>query len=163
MLAVTFFLAALLGASAVHKVLDRKRLGAVVARLTVTPLPVGVVLLALAATVEALAAIALLIPALRLAGAAIAVALWCVYGLALVRQRGAVLDCGCDLVARERPVDGFAILRPFVLAGLAALTLVVPSAAGWSIEAPFAALALLALWFAAGELHSIPVSRKAGA
>ena len=47
-----------------------------------------------------------------------------------------------------------------VLAALALLTVAVLPVAGWSIEAPFAALALLALWFAAGELHSIPVFRK---
>lgn len=160
MLAISLFLAALLATSAIHKVLDRERLGAVVARLTRVSLPLSAVLLALAATVEALAAIALLAPPLRAGGALVAVALWCGYALALFRQRGAVLDCGCDLVARERPVDAFAILRPMLLAALALLTIAMPPLAGWSIEAPFAALALLSLWFAAGELHSIPVSRK---
>lgn len=163
MLSITLFLAALLGMSAAQKVLERQRLGVVVARLIRVPLPLGAVLLALAATVEALAAIALLFPALRMSGAASAFMLWCGYGFALLRQRGAVLDCGCDLVARERPVDCFAILRPLCLAALAALAIAMPTAVHWSLEAPFAALALLALWFAAGELHSIPVNRKAGA
>lgn len=161
MLALNLFLASLLGTSALHKVLARERLGLVVARLTRLPLPVGAVLLALAATIEALAAIALLIPALRSGGAAAAAMLWTGYGLALLRQRGKVLDCGCDLVARERPVDAFTILRPFLLAGIALLILAAVPAPAWSIDAPFAALALLALWFAASELHSIPAVRKA--
>lgn len=161
MLALSLFLAALLGTSAAHKVIGRERLGPVVARLTRTPLPVAAVLLALTATVEALAGIALLIPALRLGGAAMAAVLWTAYGLALLRQHGAVLDCGCDLVARERPVDAFTILRPLLLAGLAALMVATSPDFIWSLDAPFAALALLALWFAASELHSIPAVRKA--
>lgn len=161
MLALTLFLAGLLGTSAAHKALGRARLAPIVARLTRTPLPLGAVLLALAATVEALAGIALLIPALRQGGTIAAALLWAAYGLALLRQRGNVLDCGCDLIARERPVDRFTILRPLLLAGLGALLAVFPASPEWPLDAPFAALALLALWFAASELHSIPAVRKA--
>ena len=81
------------------------------------------------------------------------------YALALLRHRGQTLDCGCDFAARERPVDLFAILRPVLLALLAAWS----GASGpgpWTLEVPFAALALAALWFAAGELHAIPQVRS---
>ena len=149
------FLAALLGASALHKVFARERLSAVAARLAGVALPTGALLLALAATLEALAALALLFEPLRLGGAFAAAALWLGYGFALWRQRGKTLDCGCDLVARERPVDGIAIARPLLLAAGAAGAALAP-AGDWTLDAPFAALALLALWFAAGELHSIP-------
>lgn len=160
MAAVALFLALLLAASAVHKVTARDRLGAVVARLAGVPMPLGVLLLALAATVEGLAALALLVPGLQIGGALAAAALWTVYCLTLLRQRGKVLDCGCDFVARERPVDLFAILRPALLAVLAALVgRFAPL--GLTLETPFAALALAALWFAAGELHSIPRPRSA--
>lgn len=162
MAAVALFLTLLLGASALHKVLARERLGPVTARLVGVPLPLGTVLLALAATVEVLAALALLIPALQLGGALGAAGLWSVYGLALLRHRGKVLDCGCDFAAREVPVGAFAIARPALLAALAAL---VAAAAplGWTLETPFAALALAALWLAAGELHSIRPERSARA
>lgn len=155
MAALTLFLAALLGASALHKLLARERLSAVTARLAGVALPAGALLLALAATLEALAALALLIEPLRSGAALTAAALWFTYGASLWRQRGKVLDCGCDLVAREKPVDSIAIARPLLLAALAAGAALAP-ASDWTLDAPFATLALLALWFAAGELHSIP-------
>lgn len=159
MAALGLFLALLLGASALHKVLARERLGAVTARLAGVPLPLGSVLLALSATVEALAALALLVPALQVGGALAAAALWGAYALALLRHRGKVLDCGCDFAAREAPVGAFAILRPVLLAALAgAAALIAPLA--WTLETPFAALALAALWFAAGELKSIRPERS---
>jgi uncharacterized membrane protein YphA (DoxX/SURF4 family) len=155
MAALTLFLAALLGASALHKLLARERLSAVTARLAGVALPTGALLLVLAATLEALAALALLVPVLTGGAALAAAALWLGYGAVLRRQHGQVLDCGCDLVARERPVDGFAIARPVLLAGLAFSVALAP-ASGWTLDAPFAALALLGLWFAAAELHAIP-------
>lgn len=161
MAALTLFLALLLATSAAHKALARARLAPVTARLAGVALPLGSVLLALAATIEALAALALLVPALRAGGALAAALLWSGYGLALLRRRGERLDCGCDFVARERPVDGVAIARPVLLALLALAVLALPAAPGWPLDTPFAALALVALWFAASELHSLPVARKA--
>ena len=154
------FLAAMLFASALHKLLARERLVTVTARLAGTTLPAAALLLALSATLEALAALTLLVPALRIGGAGAAAMLWLGYGFALWRQRGKVLDCGCDLVARERPVDALAIGRPLLLAALAIAAALAPEPV-WSLDAPFAALALLALWFAAGELHSIPKLTRA--
>lgn len=155
MLPLSLFLAALLAASALHKLLSRERLAAVTARLVGVALPSGVLVLALAATLEGLAAIAMLVEPLRLGGAIAASALWLGYGFALWRHRGQTLDCGCDLFARVRPVDAVAIGRPLLLAALAGAT-AIPPVLAWTLDAPFAALALLALWFAAGELHSIP-------
>jgi hypothetical protein len=159
MQALTLFLAALLGASALHKLLARERLVPVTARLAGAALPSGTLLLALAATLEGLAALALLVPALRPGGALAALALWLGYALVLGHRHGQVLDCGCDLVAREKPVDGIAIARPVLLAVLASALLFGPAPV-WTLDAPFAALALLALWFAAGELHSIPKLKR---
>lgn len=155
MQALVLFLAALLSAAALHKLLARARLVAVTARLTGTGLSTGALLLALAATAEALAALALVVPPLRTGGALAAAGLWLVYGAALSRRHGMTLDCGCDLVAREKPVDALLIARPAVLAVLALGVALAPPSP-WTLDAPFAALALLALWFAAGELHSIP-------
>jgi Methylamine utilisation protein MauE len=155
MQALALFLIAVLAASALHKLLARKRLVAVAARLAGVALPGGALLLALAATLEALTALALVLPALRSGAASAAATLWLGYGFALWRQRGKILDCGCDLVAREQPIGIFVIARPLLLAALAGTVALTPTS-GWTLDAPFAALALLALWFAASELHSIP-------
>lgn len=157
MAALTLFLALLLAVSAMHKVTARDRLAPVAARLTGLPPALGLAALLGAAAVEALAALALLVPALRLVGAAIACALWAIYALALLRHRGAVLDCGCDFIRREKPVGAAAIVRPAGLAVLACAVGVLP-AGPFTPDAPFAALALLALWFAAAELSALPSS-----
>lgn len=153
--ALTLFVAALLALAAGHKAFDRERLVPAAARLAGTRLPAAALLLALAASVELLATIALLIPALRSGGAVAASMVWFGYAAVLARHHGQTLDCGCELVARPRPVDSWAIARPALLAILAGFIAVFP-APGWTLDAPFAALALLALWLAAGELHAIP-------
>lgn len=155
MASLSLFLALLLAVSAGHKLVARERLGAVAARLVGLPLALGQPLLLAAAACELLAATALMVPMLHFAGALAAMAIWLGYGLALLRRRGEVLDCGCDLAAREKPVDGFAIVRPFVLVLLAGAAAYLPLEA-WTVDAPFAALALLALWFAAAELSVLP-------
>lgn len=154
-LALTVFLAGLLAVSALHKLVARERLAPVTARLAGVPVSTGVLLLALAASVEALAALALLLPPLQAGGAIAATVLWLGYATTLMRHHGRVLDCGCNLVAREKPVDTVTIGRPLLLAFLAAATALAPIAS-WTVDTPFAALGLLALWFAAGEIHSIP-------
>ena len=149
------FLALLLAVSAGHKALDRARLAPVAARLASVPAWLGAPLLLAAAALEAAAAIAMALAPLRPEGALAGAAIWLAYGLALLRRRGEVLDCGCDLVRRERPVGTFAIGRPLLLALLAAGVAALPPA-GFSADAPFAALGLIALWFAAAELSHLP-------
>lgn len=151
---LTLFLALLLAVSAGHKLVERARLAPVAARLTGAPAPLGPVLLLAAAAVEALAALSLLAAPAPIGGA-LAAALWTTYALALWRRRGERLDCGCDLVRRERPVGTGTSLRPATLAALALIQLAAPGPV-WTAEAPFAALALLALWFAASELSALP-------
>lgn len=156
-------LAMLLAFSGLHKLLAFERMRPIVARLTGTPVKrAGFVVLAMAAT-ELCAAAALIVPVYRSLGSSVALLLWSGYGLALLRQRGASLDCGCELFARERPVDAFAICRPLFLAVMA---LVIQranagSSAPMTIDAPLAGLAFVSLWFAAAEIHSIPHSRSA--
>lgn len=155
MQALVLFLAAILGSSALHKLLASERLVPVVARLSGAGLPLAAQLLALAATIEALAGLTLLIAELRAGGLITAILVWTGYGAVLAWRRGEVLDCGCDLVSREKPVNALAISRPLLLAALAALALVGQDPV-WTLDAPFAALALLALWFAAAELVALP-------
>lgn len=152
---LTLFLAALLGISALHKLIARDRLATSTARLTGVAPALGFPVLLAAAAIELLAALALLSAPLRVGGALAAAGLWAIYGVALFTRRGQVLDCGCNLQSREAPVDIFAIARPCLLVALA-VTLALAPPVSWTIDAPFAALALLALWFAASELALLP-------
>ncbi|GEN98637.1 hypothetical protein NSE01_04700 [Novosphingobium sediminis] len=155
MAALALFCAALLAASAVHKALERGRLIEATARLTgVSPVPAQLLLIH-AGTLELVAAGCLLVPPLRTAGAVIAALVWSSYALALARRRGETLDCGCDLAARSKPVTTAIVLRAAglaVLAGIVALTPDTP----FTLDAPFAAAGLLALYLGASELLAIP-------
>lgn len=159
MTAVTLFLALVLAFSAAHKLTERQRLSLSAARLVGVSAEQGVLLLAVAGALEAIAALALLMPPLHGVGVGLAALVWLTYGVALFRHRGQSLDCGCDLVAKEKPVGAFAIGRAFGLAALAGLTLALP-AGGWTLDAPFAALAMLALYFAGSELAVLPQGSK---
>ena len=159
MAALSLFLALVLLSAAAHKAIARDRLALVVARLLGLTAPIAALVLVMAAVLEALAALAILLPATAAGGLLGAALIWTLYALALLRRRGAVLDCGCDFAAREKPVGPVTILRPAILAALAALAALAPRAV-WSIETPFAAAALVALWFAASELAALPATAR---
>lgn len=155
MAALALFLALVLLSAAAHKVMQRDRLALVTSRLIGLPVPVAALMLVLAAVLEGVAALAILIPATAPGGLIGAAIIWALYAAALLRRRGLVLDCGCDFVRREKPVDAVTIGRPALLATLAAACTIAPPS-GWTAEAPFAAAALFALWFAASELAALP-------
>ncbi|MDP3748084.1 MAG: MauE/DoxX family redox-associated membrane protein [Phenylobacterium sp.] len=159
MAALALFLALVLALSAGHKLLERERLAAAATRLAGVDGAIGPALSLAAAAIEGAAALALVLPGLQPLGGAIAALLWTTYGLALWRRRGMSLDCGCTFAARQKPVDGPAVARAAALAGLALAVAAAPSAP-FSIETPFAALALLALYLAFGELAAIPATQK---
>lgn len=158
MTALTLFLALLLAGSAAHKAMARNRMVVAAARLTGLYRQ-GQLALIVAGSLELVAATTLVIPALRPTGALIATGVWLGYALALLRQRGRTLDCGCDLVAREKPVNLPLILRPAGLALLAATVSALPADTTFPLDAPFAAAALLALYLGASELLAIPHPR----
>lgn len=157
MAALVLFCAALLAASALHKAMSRERLAGAAARLAgVGPVP-GQLLLILAGTLELVAAACLLAAPLRTVGALIAAMVWSAYALALARRRGESLDCGCDLAARTKPVTNALVLRAMglaVLGGIIALFPVAPV----TLDAPFAAAGLLAIYLGASELIAIPTA-----
>ena len=155
MAGLPLFLALLLGTSTLHKTLDRQRLGSAAARLAGMPASTGPLLLIAAGVAEGIAALCLLLALLRPAGALLALLLWTLYALLLLGRRGQSLDCGCDLVARERPVGWVQIARPALLASLAALAALLPPTP-FTLDAPFAAAGFLALWFGAAEILAIP-------
>lgn len=155
MAALVLFCAALLAASALHKVLARERLAEAAARLVGVGAVPGQLLLVLAGSLEVVAAACLLAPPLRVIGALIAAAVWAAYALALARRRGQTLDCGCDLAARAKPVGSGQILRAAGLVLLAGIVALLPQAP-FTLDAPFAAAGLLALYLGASELLAIP-------
>lgn len=157
---VILFLALVLAGSAVHKALARERLSLSAARLVDGTPFIGTLALAFAGMMELMAALALMIAPLRMMGALLAMMIWGSYALALLRRRGETLDCGCDLFSREHPVGWFAVLRPVVLAAVALVAVNLPDA-GWTVDTPFVAAALLALYLAAAELAvAAPVAQR---
>lgn len=155
MAALILFCAALLAASALHKALSRERLAGAAAKLAGTGTLGGQLPLIVAGTAEIVAAVCLVIPPLRMAGALIAAALWAGYAIALARHRGETLDCGCDLAGRAKPVTWALVLRSAALALLAGGIALLPDAP-LTLDAPFAAAGLLALYLGASELLAIP-------
>ena len=156
---VQLFLIVLLAGSAIHKAMAWQRLSLSAARLTGGSPVHGVLALGAAGTLEIMSAIALCLAQLHRAGALIAAFVWAAYALALLRHRGEALDCGCDLSSREKPVGLFAILRPATLAAVA-LVLAFSPAVRWTLDAPFAAAAMLGLYLAASELAALAPVRK---
>ncbi|MBB6427784.1 MauE/DoxX family redox-associated membrane protein [Sphingopyxis sp. JAI128] len=166
--ALTLFLALVLAIAAAHKLAERTRLAAATAGLLRLAPAIAAPVTMAAAAVEFAAALALFFPASRVAGALLAALVWAGYGAALIaaRRRGdGGLDCGCDFGRRRSGIGRFAIARPLALA-LAALALIPLSPAGGGgidVQSVFAALAFVALLFAAGEIAHLPATRRSAA
>ena len=163
--ALTLFLAAVLGVAAAHKLAERGRLAQATAGLLRIDAAIAMPLTMAAATIEAAAALALLFPPSLPAGALLAALLWAGYGAALfaARRRGdTAMDCGCDFGARPNGIGRFVVGRAFALSA-AALALLLSPAGGGAIDSQsiFAALAFLALLFAAGEIAHLPIRSAA--
>lgn len=159
--AITLFAALLLLGSALTKARDPARARIATARLTGS-WGTGAAALALAAgLVEVTAGVCLIAAPLTgvVLPALAAAALWTLYGLALWRRRGQVLDCGCDWVGTARAIDAAQIVRPLLLAALA---LGLALRGGTEMPGPIdliAAIALVALYGAAAEILAIPRPR----
>src|SRR5687767_466968 len=125
MAALGLFLALVLASSAVHKLIERERLGMAAAALVGVHRATGQVLSLAAAALEGAATMALVLPGLQILGGVLAALVWTAYGLALLRRYGAHLDCGCTIAVRKKTIGGFAIARA---AGLAALAVAVATA-----------------------------------
>lgn len=161
---LALFLAAVLASSVAHKLLERGRLTQATAGLLRLDPMVAMPVTMAAAAIEAAAALSLIFPASRPVGALLATLLWIFYGAALfaARRRGdGAIDCGCDFGKRRGGIGDFAIGRAFALGG-GALALLVSPAGGGSIDIQsiFAALAFVALLFAAGEIANLPASSR---
>ncbi|MBO9697537.1 MAG: hypothetical protein J7499_15195 [Sphingopyxis sp.] len=164
---LALFLAIVLAVAAAHKLAERARLTqATMGLLRLSPALAMPATMA-AAAVEFAAALALLFPASRFAGALLAALLWAGYGAALAaaaRRGDGGIDCGCDFGARRSGIGRFTIARAFALACAAALLCLSPAEGGGiDIQSIFAALAFVALLFAAGELANLPATSRSAA
>lgn len=161
---LALFLAIILAAAAAHKLAERVRLTQATSGLLRLSPALAMPATMAAAAIEAAAALALIFPASRFAGALLAALLWAGYGAALIaaRQRGdSGIDCGCDFGARRSGIGRFTIARAFALAAAALLLCLSPAGGGdIDIQSVFAALAFVALIFAAGELANLPATSR---
>ena len=169
---VAAFLAALALVSAGHKLTRPARTRTAITALTgvsTATATIGLVILAIA---EAGSGIALLVPGLRAAGAALLAAIWAAYFFALARAVATGrrdLDCGCSFGESHARLGSIHLLRTGGLALVAAAIAAAPRAAVID-RPPFAvslstiggALALLALYFAMDQLMGLG-HRAAGA
>jgi hypothetical protein len=161
--AAALFLALVLAAAAVHKLVARERLATATGQLLRLQPPLAMVAMLAAAAIEAVAAIALVMAPTRPIGALLAALLWLGYGAALLsslRRGDAAFDCGCSFTAQRKPVDRFTVARPFALMIVAGLVAVAPEAPAPLVEPVFAALALYTLLLAAGEIAALPTKRS---
>ena len=167
MAGLAWFLALVLASSGLQKLLERDRMSMATARLTGLNLAVAGPVSLVAAAIESMAALALLLQPTQTVGAVLAGGLWFGYGAVLVAaaRRGDSLDCGCSLAARTKPVDGFMIARAFGLVTLAGLTLAAALAGATApgIEPLFAAFGLFPLYHAASEIAALPPLRRKAA
>ncbi len=115
------FCALLLIASAAHKMRSADEARRAAGELAGVSLRRAALLVLAAALAEMSAGCLLLIPATRAAGAALAAAIWALYGaaLGLAFARGRTdLHCGCSFAVADRPIG---VYQPSRALGLAAL------------------------------------------
>jgi hypothetical protein len=141
------FLAALLLASGLHKLIGRDRARAAVEQLAGVPPRLAPLTAAAVAGAEILAAALLVIPAHRAAGGVLAALIWGGYLALMLRaiaQGRRDLDCGCSFGAAERPLGAYQAARNAVLTAAALLAgpFAADSTAG--AAAPIAASQILA-------------------
>lgn len=164
---LALFLATMLGTSAAHKLSHPTRLTRATAGLLRLNPAVAMPVTMAAAAIEATAALALLFPASRPTGALLAALLWSFYAAALfaARRRGdGTIDCGCDFGKPRRGIGLFVIGRAIALAAGALVLLISPAGGGgFDIQSILAALAFVALLFAAGEIAHLPATSRSAA
>ena len=160
------FQALLLAASAVHKAAAWSRSLAVMRQFGGVPRSLSSTALGTVIASEFVAALMLLIPAYRTAGAILAATLWTVYlGLILraILQNRRDLECGCSFGPSSRPLGAFQLVRNALLTamavGIAGMSAV---AGGVSVELSqmLGGVALLALYGALDQVMALQPLRS---
>jgi hypothetical protein len=160
------FLAVLLVASAIHKALSWGRTWTIVQNFAGVPRSAASGAVVAACAIEGLAALLLVLPDYRHAGAALAASILGIYLMLIARavaQRRGAIDCGCSFGAGSRRLGTFEIARNAVLLACALLLL----AFGQALAPPapsqlLAACALLALYGAVDQLMALQPLRQGG-
>jgi hypothetical protein len=160
------FLALLLLASGLHKLIRRDRAQAVVHEFGGVPRYLAPFAVLVVASLEVLASLLLWAPSYRAAGAALAVLICGGYLSLILRaiaQGRREVDCGCTFAVTQRPLGLFQVARNGVLT-CAALVVAAVSAAGASGPVTgtqiLAAFALLALYGAFDQVIALTPPRS---
>lgn len=164
------FQALLLAASAAHKASTWSRSLGVMRQFGGVPGSLTRAALGTVIASEVVAALLLLVPAYRAAGAILAAALWTVYLALILRailQNRRDLECGCSFGLSSgptsRPLGAFQLLRNGVLAGIAfGIAGVSMVAGGVSVEMSqvLGGVALLALYGALDQVMALQPLRS---
>jgi hypothetical protein len=164
------FLALLLLASGLHKIIRRARSQAVVHEFAGVPRRLAPFAVVAAAAGELLAGVLLLTPAHRAIGGVLACLIWAAYlGLILraIAQGRRDVDCGCTFGMAHRPLGAFQVTRNALLVGMSALVCVgshltmgaaamgSPAAGYVVVSEILAALALTALYGAVEQVMAL--------
>jgi hypothetical protein len=168
------FLALLLLASGLHKIIRRDRSRSVAREFAGVPRMLAPFAVVAVAASELLAGVLLLTPAYRSIGGGLAGLIWAAYlGLILraIAQGRREVDCGCTFGMAHRPLGAFQVTRNALLVGTSALvgvgavlTAGAPamgsSAAGYVVVSEMlAALALTALYGAVEQVMALTPPR----
>jgi hypothetical protein len=159
------FLAALLWASGLHKLVRRERTQAVMREFAGVPPRLAPSAVGAVAVTEVLAGVLLWLPWSRALGGALALLIWGGYlGLILraIAQGRRDADCGCSFGAGQRPLGAYHVTRNVGLSGAALLVAAASSASSGpavtSVQI-LAALTLLALYGALDQVMSLAAPR----
>jgi Methylamine utilisation protein MauE len=163
---LALFQALLLAASAVHKASAWSRSRGVMQQFGGVPRSLASTALGTVIASEFVAAVLLLVPAYRAAGAILAAALWTVYlGLILraILQNRRDLECGCSFGPSSRPLGAFQLVRNAVLTvmalGIAGMS-VVAAAVPVELSQVLGGVALLALYGALDQVMALQPLRS---
>lgn len=138
------FLAALLLAAGLHKLIRREHLRSVIQEFAAVPARLALPAVLGVALAEMVTGVMLWWPAYREAGGALAALLWGGYLLLILRaiaQGRRDVDCGCTFGAAQRPLGTYQVARTAVLTGVA---LLVALCAARTAAGPAAASQMLA-------------------
>jgi uncharacterized membrane protein YphA (DoxX/SURF4 family) len=157
------FLALLLLASGLHKIMRRDRSQSVLREFAGVPRVLAPFAVMAVAAGELIAGVLLLTPAYRAVGGVLAAVIWAAYlGLILraIAQGRRDVDCGCTFAIAHRPLGAFQVTRNALLVSLGIVVGLQPAAGSPLVASQIlAALALAALYGALEQVMALTPPR----